>query len=79
MARNPYFPVGRKMCLMGDIKERVYYSSLDNVHVSICTIRILVYAFYEPLDCHYKRILAFEKHFASTELKTHKINRVFRD
>ena len=59
MARNPYFPVGCKMCLMGDIKVRVYYSSWDNVQVSICTIRILVYVLYETLDLHYKKSMPF--------------------
>ena len=59
MARNPYFPVGRKICLMGDRKVRVYYSSWDNVYVSICTIRILVYVLYETLDLHYKKIVTF--------------------
>ena len=43
MARNPYFPVGRKMCLMGDIKVCVYYSLSGNVHLSDCGIGILVY------------------------------------
>ena len=42
MARNPYFPVGHKMCLMGDIKVRVYYSLSGNVHLSDCGVRILV-------------------------------------
>ena len=59
MARYPYFPASRKMCLMGDIKMGAYYSSWYTAHVSIGIIRILAYVFYETLDSHYKRILAF--------------------
>ena len=62
MARNPYFPAGRKMCLMGDIKVRAYYSSWDNAHVSISINRILTHVSYETLDSHYKRILPFKIH-----------------
>ena len=65
----PYFPGGRKMCLMGDIKARVYYSSWDNLQVSICTIRILVYYLYESLDCHYEKSLVFEKNTNFSVLK----------
>ena len=50
-----------KMCLMGDIKVRVYYSISGNAHLSDCGIGILVYVFYETLDFHYDKSFTFQK------------------
>ena len=47
------------MCLMGDIKVRVYYSLSDNVHLSDCGIGILATVLYETLDSHYNKIFTF--------------------
>ena len=50
------------MCLMGDIKVRVYYSLpvSGNVHLSDCGIGILVYVLYETLDFYYKKSFTFQ-------------------
>ena len=48
MAWISYFSGTCKMCLMGDIKVRVYYSLSGNVHLSDCGIGILVSNFYIP-------------------------------
>ena len=42
MAQFSYFSTSSKMCLMGDIKVRVYFSSSDSAQLSMCIFRILV-------------------------------------
>ena len=59
MAHFSYFSTSSKMCLIGDIKVRAYFSSSDSAQLSMCIFRIFVCALYEPLDRHYKKIFTF--------------------
>ena len=66
MAHNTHFWVSCKMCLMGDIEERIYFSPWDSTHLFMCFIRFLPFVLIESLHFHYKEISTFLIFFQPT-------------